>query len=307
MIWKARILARTEYTIEAFLLLAMRMLPLRLAVPVAMFLTGIAYHLFVKLRRIGLRNLQFAFPETDLVERERILKQAFRNLGRILAYTSHFAQFTETDLRRLIVCERYPVSCVSQPENGRQGKIVISGHIGNWELLAFSYAVFFEPLTFMARQMHNGLLHERIRRLRTRSGNSQIDKSKSARAVHKILSRGGTVGILADVNSISDQGVFVPFFGIDACTPTGPAVLALRSNALICPAFCVWDRLKARYRLVFGQTIEPVRTDDWESDVARVTAAYTAEMEKIIRQFPDQWIWVHRRWKTRPSGQQPLY
>ena len=123
----------------------------------------------------------------------------------------------------------------------------------------------------------------------------------------KILNDGGILGILSDVNAHPKEGVFVPFFGTMACTPAGAATIALRSNALIYPTFCVWEESIGRYKFVHGNLLEPVRTGDRKQDVIETTAAFTAEIEAVIRRYPDQWMWTHKRWKTRPPGEPKIY
>ena len=123
----------------------------------------------------------------------------------------------------------------------------------------------------------------------------------------KILRDGGILGILADVNSVRREGVFVPFFGVPACTTAGAALLSLRADSYIFPIFCIWDKRIKRYRIIHGQILEPIQTGDRKQDILETTALYTAEIEKIIRQYPDQWMWIHKRWKTRPQGEKDLY
>jgi KDO2-lipid IV(A) lauroyltransferase len=123
----------------------------------------------------------------------------------------------------------------------------------------------------------------------------------------KMLREGEILGVLADVNAHPKEGVFVPFFGVDACTSAGPAMLALRTDALIVPFFCVYDHQEKRYKIVRGDILEPVKTGDRERDILETTRLYTAEIERIIRRYPDQWLWIHKRWKTRPKGEPGLY
>jgi KDO2-lipid IV(A) lauroyltransferase len=113
--------------------------------------------------------------------------------------------------------------------------------------------------------------------------------------------------MLADVNAHPKEGVFVPFFGIPACTSAGPALLAMRANAVMIPIACVWIEAESRYRVIRGQIIEPANTGDRENDVLTTTAAFTREVEKMIQSFPEQWLWIHKRWKTRPPGEKELY
>jgi KDO2-lipid IV(A) lauroyltransferase len=146
-----------------------------------------------------------------------------------------------------------------------------------------------------------------IMRIRTRLGNRQIDKTNAAAPILRTLRSGGTVGVLADVNSHPKEGVFVPFFGIPACTATGIAILASRANAVIVPMFAIWNEGKRRYSIVHGDIIEPANTGDRKRDVEETTAMCVAATERVVRAYPDQWIWIHKRWKTRPPGEPDLY
>ena len=185
--------------------------------------------------------------------------------------------------------------------------MILGGHMGNWELQAFTYPLFFEPLTFLARRMDNPLIEKMIVGIRTRLGNKQIDKTNSASPILRTLRSGGTLGVLADVNSHPKEGVLVPFFGIPACTATGIAMLALRANAVIVPMFAIWDNERGKYFIYHDEIIDPVSTGDRKSDVERTTALCVAATERVIRAYPEQWIWIHRRWKTRPPGEPDLY
>ncbi|MEO6050936.1 MAG: lysophospholipid acyltransferase family protein, partial [Pyrinomonadaceae bacterium] len=165
----------------------------------------------------------------------------------------------------------------------------------------------YEPINYLARPLDNPRIDDMLNGLRTTFGNTPINKTNSARLAIKILREGGILGILSDVNAHPREGVFVPFFGVEACTNSGPAILAIRANSFIYPTFCVWDKAIKRYKFVHGSLLEPVSTGDRKHDIIKTTALYTAEMEKIIRKYPDQWMWIHRRWKTRPPGEPDLY
>ena len=121
------------------------------------------------------------------------------------------------------------------------------------------------------------------------------------------MRRGETVGILMDTNMTPPQGVFVPFFGVEACTASGLARVALRTGAAVLPGFMVWEPSEEKYVLRFGAEIALVQTGDDDRDVLENTARFTAAIEEMVRRYPDQWLWVHRRWKTRPEGEPPLY
>ncbi len=304
---KAQILA--EYALAGSLMGSFTLLPRRASIRAGYTLAKAGYSLFGKLRRTGLRNLELAFPEKSPAEREKILEGAFRNLGRVLGTVAHFGELTKENFHDLIVYEPEPgfdEAYRRSIDEGR-GRIIVGGHLGNWELQAFSYPIFFEPLTFLAREMDNPKIDRMIENIRTRLGNRQIDKANSATEIIRTLRGGGALGMLADVNSHPKEGVFVPFFGIPACTASGVAMLAIRTNALIVPAFAIWDESISKYRVVHDEIIEPTNSGDREADIVTTTAAYTAAIERVIRRYPDQWIWIHRRWKTRPPGEPDLY
>jgi KDO2-lipid IV(A) lauroyltransferase len=142
---------------------------------------------------------------------------------------------------------------------------------------------------------------------RTLSGNKPIEKNQSARAVLRVLGDGGTVGILADQNTLREEGVFVDFFGIPACTTTGIARMALHTGAAVVPGYILWDPTIKKYRLRFDPEVELVRTGNAEADVHANTARFARVIEEVVRKNPEQWVWVHKRWKTRPAGEESIY
>jgi KDO2-lipid IV(A) lauroyltransferase len=203
--------------------------------------------------------------------------------------------------------DEYTQSIYERITSENRGVLITTGHLGNWEMLVQTFAVWHEPMSYLARPIDNPLIEELTVAMRTRFGNRPLNKTNSARTAIKLLREGEIVGVLADVNAHPKEGVFVPFFGIPACTTAGPATLAIRTSALLFPIFCVYDHEAKRYKIVHGDAVEPANTGDREADIVATTAAYTAEIEKIIRQYPDQWLWIHKRWKTRPPGQPSLY
>jgi KDO2-lipid IV(A) lauroyltransferase len=298
-----------EYAAVKSVLGLLRIMPRRSAAWLGISCGRLAYHLLAKLRRIGLRNLELAFPEKYAAERTQILKGAFRNLGRVMTTVSRFDDLSFENMSDLIECDLDPEFAAAYEKSKAEGRgrIILGGHLGNWELQAFSYPAFFEPLSFLARRMDNPRIEQMIRDIRTRLGNKQIDKENSASQILRVLRGGGTIGVLADVNSHPKEGVFVPFFGIPACTATGVAMLALRTNAVIVPMFAMWDDQRGKYFIVHDIIIEPVSSGDRESDIRQTTAQFVAATERVIRAFPAQWIWIHRRWKARPPGESDLY
>jgi KDO2-lipid IV(A) lauroyltransferase len=162
-------------------------------------------------------------------------------------------------------------------------------------------------MSLVIRRLDNPLVDAFVNRVRCLHGNQVVHKDDFARGLLTAMHRGETVGILMDTNMTPPQGVFVPFFGVSACTASGLARVALRSHAAVLPGFLLWEPAEGRYVLRFGPELELVRTGDAESDALANTALFTATIESYIRQYPEQWLWVHRRWKTRPEGEGRLY
>lgn len=300
---------RLEYAAARVVLGSLSILTRNAANWVGVSIGRLAYHLLGKLRSVGLTNLELAFPEKSEAERVLIMKAAFRNLGRVLATVSHFGELNAGNVAELIEYDIAPefAAAYEKLKTDRRGRILLGGHLGNWELQAFSYSILFEPITFLARKMDNPRIEELILAIRTRFGNEQIDKTNSAIQIMRVLRNGGTIGVLADVNSHPKEGVFVPFFGIPACTASGVAMLATRANAVILPAFAIWDETRGKYFMAHGEIIEPVNSGDRKRDIEETTALFVAATERIVRAYPEQWIWIHRRWKTRPPGEKELY
>lgn len=301
-IWIEYLIAKA---IVGFFSLLPRMAAMRLGV-----LTGrAAYHLIGHLRRVGLRNLELAFPDSTSPERETILKAAFGNMGRVLGVVSQFTRMDAAKVGELIEYTPDPLfdAAYQKTKADGRGRIILGGHMGNWELGAFAYPTFFEPFDFIARKADNPMIEQMIFDIRTRLGNRQMDKTNVTGSMLRLLRNGGNVGVLADVNSHPKEGVFVPFFGIQACTASGVAMLATRANAAIVPSFAYWSEEKRKYFYYHEDIIEPVNTGDRKRDIEETTALYTAALERAIRKYPDQWIWIHKRWKTRPPGEKELY
>ncbi len=306
---KSNITIYIEYAIARSIFGLLGLLPRRAAIALATLISKIGFRLLGRLRRTGLKNLELAFPERSLEERERILKGTFENLGRVLGEVSQFPKYTREDIAKIVdfTFDEETTKLYEQIKREKRGVVITTGHLGNWEMLVFAFAALYEPMSYLARPLDNPLLEELTVGIRTRFGARPLNKTNSALLAIKLLRDGEFLGILADVNAHPKEGVFVPFFGIDACTTGGPALLAMRTNSIIFPIFCVFDNETGRYMIVRGAAIEPVNTGNRTADVLATTAAYTSEIEKIIRAYPEQWLWIHRRWKTRPKGDTKVY
>lgn len=306
---KSKNLIAIEYAAARAALGVMGVLPRPAAIRVSIWIMRLVSILLKSLTRTGMRNLEIAFPEKPVAERRKILAGTFENLGRVLGELSQVHKFTREKLAEVIDFELDDESkaLYARQKAERRGVLITTGHMGNWELLVLGFAALYEPISYLARPLDNPRIDDMLNRRRTRFGNSPINKTNSAMLAIKILREGGILGILSDVNAQPKEGVFVPFFGVPACTAGGAAMLAIRSNALIYPTFCVWDAAARRYKIVHGELLEPANSGDRKQDIFDTTARFTAEIEKTIRQYPEQWMWIHRRWKTRPPGEPEIY
>lgn len=280
-------------------------LPRPTAVAAGRGLGHLAYALAGGLRRTGMRNLEMAFPAMDEAERRRILRSSFVSLGRQLGEFSQFPRATPESMRDLV--EYDGIEILWEAKRRGRGIIFLTAHLGAWEILSFAHSALYEPISFMVRPIDNPRVEELVEARRTRFGNQPIDKKSAARAAMKLLRGGGILGVLADLNTHPHEGVFVPFFNRLACTTGGVAVLALRTDASVIPVVAPWDEKRGKFVFHGEPILELVRTGDHQRDVEINTARFTAAIERQVRTYPDQWLWIHKRWKTRPAGEPELY
>jgi len=296
-----------EYALARSIIGVLGLLPRSAAIGLGRGMGRIAYSLPGRLRRTGEINLRIAFPELSEAERRRLLKGCFDTLGRLLGEFSQFRRATAETLRKLIEYDPVGLAHLRAAEQDHRGVIFLTGHLGAWEMLSFGWSALEYPISFLVRPIDNPRIESMIESVRTRFGNRAIDKKNAAREALRVLKAGGTLGILSDLNTQPHEGVFVPFFGRLACTTAGIATLALKTDALVIPTVAVWDAEKRRYFFHGDPPLELIRTGDKHKDLELNTARFAAAMEKLIRQYPDQWMWIHKRWKTRPPGEAAIY
>src|SRR5262245_25449436 len=260
---------------------------------------------FPGLTRTAERNLALAFPEISETERRQLVRGCFENLGRLLAVFSHLSKSNLEPLQGLISAAGLE-HLLTAEEHGR-GVILFTGHVGAWELTSFGLSLLGHPLSFLVRRIDNPKIEELIDRRRTRLGNRTIDKRMAAREMVQILRRGGTLGLLVDLNTLDREGIFVDFFNRPASTTFMLAKLALRTGADVLPLFALWDKSQQKILLKLDQPVTFERTDNEDENVRRLTQSFTNVVEDYIRSYPDQWLWIHRRWKTRPPGEAEIY
>ena len=295
---------RLEYALAWVLLKFVGVLPRPLARAAGISIAWLVYFLHRKLRRVGKRNLALAFPEKTPHERAKILRGVFTSLGRQVAEVCRFRTYTRENVSKTVVYEGF--ENFERALARGKGVLFLTAHLGAWELSAFAHSLYGYPLSLVMRPLDNPYLDRLTRHYRTMHGNKAVDKD-FARGLIAAMRKGETVGVLMDTNMIPSQGVFVDFFGIPACTASGIARVALKTDAAVVPGFTIWDPELKKYRLRFDPAVKLIRTKDRESDVVANTGLFTKIIEDYVRRYPNQWLWVHRRWKTRPKGEPALY
>jgi KDO2-lipid IV(A) lauroyltransferase len=214
---------------------------------------------------------------------------------------------TPESIRQMVEHDPVGLPYVRKAEAEGRGIIFLTAHIGAWELLSFAWSAIERPGNFIVRPIDNSRIEALIDKYRTRFGNQTIHKKNAVRHCLRVLREGSWLGILADSNTQPNEGVFVPFLGHLACTTAGAAMFALRTNAAVIPIAAVWRREQQRFLIYLDREVEVVRTGISERDVEINTARFTEAIERMVREYPDQYLWIHRRWKTRPPGEPPIY
>ena len=296
---------RLEFAAAWILVKLLGALPRGVARAVGSGVGTVAYRILGRLREVALTNLALAFPEKPDAEREQILRRLYRNLGWLLAEFCQMPRYTPENTRpfaRYQGLEHY----LAARDRGK-GVLILTGHLGVWELSSYYHSLMGHPMSMVIRRLDNPRVDALVNRIRCLHGNRVLHKDDFARGLLGAMRQGETVGILMDTNMTPPQGEFVPFFGRLACTASGMARVALKTGATVLPGFMLWEESEQKYVLHFGEAVDLVSTGNDEQDVIENTARFTAVIETWIRRYPDQWLWVHRRWKTRPPGDEPVY
>ncbi len=252
-----------------------------------------------RLRRTAVRNLELAYPEKSMAERRAIANEVFRSIARLIWVFARFPQINQGNINQWIRYEG--LEHYLEAKKAGRGILFATAHFGNWELSAFAHALMTEPMNIMIRPLDNPGIDRLVEDRRQLSGNRLIVKWDGARAVLRALHQNEAVGVLVDQNTSLQEGVFVDFFGTPACANTAFVKIAARTGAAVILGYAVWSESEGRYILKFHPPLEI------SGDAAEDTRRLHAALERVIREHPGQWLWIHRRWKTRPDGQLGLY
>lgn len=278
-------------------------IPWKLGIAIGAWVGASAWRLLPSARRLALENLAAAFPDLTEKDRSAIGRSAMINLGR-----SGMEMLMLSRRRRARIedwCTIEDETRLRDALAGGRGVVFVTGHTGNWELLAALVARRGYPATVVATPVYDPRLDDLLIAARAAQGVETISRgsTSAARQLLSALRRNAFLGMLIDQDTDVD-GAFVPFFGRPAYTPTGAAALALRTGAAVVCGFLVREG-SHRHRMVVEGPITLIRTGDHERDVVQNTAQFTGLIERHIRAFPDQWVWFHRRWKRQPATVPP--
>lgn len=260
----------------------------------------IGYFLSLPKKRylITYNNIRMAFPEFTELEINKIIKKSYENLGIVAAELLAFPKLKIDDIRKYI---RYSnEELFAKVHSKGRGMLLLSGHFGNWELLALSAGAFTNiPVTIVVKPQKNKLINEKLNTYRTMLGNQIIPMSKAARVLINAIKKNEAVALLADQSADISRDVFVDFFGHSAVTYEAPAMLALRYKVPIIMGFAVRNE-------DYTYTVDLIELsyDDLNDDkdgIAELTKRHVKILEDKIRQFPHLWAWQHNRWKHRPK------
>lgn len=257
------------------------------------------YHLDARHREIALSNLQRAFgAEKTEDEKQKIAQRCFENFGEMIADFLKYSSLSPSKRKALIKVQG--LEYFHQAQSRKKGIIIVSAHYGQWEVASF-FLSHLGKLNVVARPLDNPLLEKKLTQMRTSLGAKILYKHEAARPILRRLTSNEIVVLLIDQNVLQDAAVFVDFFGFPAATTPAAAVLSIRSQAPILPAFCLPQK-NGQYLVEFKAPIFPSQDQgEREEQILQITQRCTKIIESQIRIAPEFWMWFHNRWKTRPS------
>lgn len=285
------------YCARALLAVA-RLIPAACLYLMGSFSGWCSYYVLARERKKTLANLSLAFAgEKGESERKRIARGVFVNLGRNLAEFALYSRLDDSGIHGLVSMEGRDILDRVLAEG--KGILIITGHIGNWELIpAFFIATGYSG-GVVARRIYYDRYNELLFGLRRSRGFRVFYRDESPKKILRTLRNNEVVGILADQDVRKLPGVFVEFFGRQAYTPTAPVLIAQKSGAPLCPARIIREGRK--HRIVIEEPLDLRSSGDKEDDLIHNTQLWSRAIERYIRERPDQWVWMHRRWRTQPE------
>ncbi len=275
------------------------LLPWKPALALGRFLGRIAYGIDKKHRNIAFRNLKESFKEKTDKEVCTIVKKVYENFGMNMMEFARLPRFTSKNIDGFVDYKN--LNYIEQAKRKGKGILLLTGHCGNWELLSHAMGLKGYNGYVVVRDGDSPVFDKFLRKRRMKSGNKVIGKKKAMRKLLRILGRGGIVAILLDQNVTWREGVFVDFMGRKACTNKGLALMAMASGAQIVPIF-IRRKDDLCHEIEVMEAVSIVDTGNKDKDILVNTQIFTEKIEEYVRRYPEQWFWLHQRWKTRPKG-----
>ena len=286
----------SQYSVFLIISLFLKLLPGRLAARFGRKLGLLFYLLDRRHRKVAIDNLTSAFgSKWSPAEIERVAKNSFENLGESAVEMIRMENRSPQEILKAISVDG--MEHYREAAGKGRGLVFIGAHFGNWELLGIGISLLFQKGFMVARKLDNAYLHNKLNRFRTFTGNRVINKNDAFWEMIRLLKKGELVCVLMDQNVARREGVFVPFFGRPACTNKGLAMILLKTKTPMLPIFMIRQK-NGTHRIVVGPEIPLVQTGHLKNDIRQNTVQITRAIEEMIRQYPDQWLWMHRRWKT---------
>ena len=281
----------------AFIFFVFRLIPLGVRKIMFRSLLMLFYYISPRHRLIAIHNLSRSFPEKSVSEIISIAKGSFRHIGIMAAEFFEIPYITKANVHKYVEFDGF--EHIKKALEKKKGVLSILAHFGNWELMSAALPLGAQPVNIIYRPLDSPLVENLIGWTRTAPGNALVPKEGSIRKTIRLLAKNQIMAILIDQNVAVREGIFIDFFGRPACTGIGLAVLALNTEAPVLPCFMI--RMKdGRYKCLLQPAVEIVKTGDSEEDIRVNTQNFNRVIEDIVRQYPDQYFWVHQRWKTRP-------
>ena len=283
-------------------------LPPAIAVRLGGAVGGAYAHLHGPRTGTARRNIQLAFPDWSEERRRALLVESFRNAGRCLAEAALLQGPQREALLEGVCVEGEEYADIAKAGSTRGGVIVLTAHFGSWEVCGSALARAGYPLSVVHHRIANPHLEKMVTGWRVAAGQEALELGRAGLSVVRALRRGRFVAMLFDQNAGREEGVFVPFFGVEASTRVGPVMLAMRHGFAVVPVLCFREGSSARHVVrVYPQVEIEESGDDPGAAMLRNAERMNAALESAVREAPELWLWGHRRWKTRPKGAPPLY
>ncbi len=287
-----------EYLCIGLFILIVRLLPFRLGIRMGSLVGVLYYWIDAKHRRLAFDQLERAFSrEKNNQQLKQIVRGLYRNIGLSLVELVCLPRMSRSDIESWVQIDGF--HHYIEAKNKGKGVIILTAHLGNWEIIPKAFWSYGYCINAVVRPLDNPYLDRIVQGWRRKNGMVVLNKRTDVHRIMKLLREGETVGFLMDQNTVEQDAVFVDFFGQKAATHKGLAVLALRSGATVLPVFMI--RTPSGHRMTIEKPLEIVRTPSHRDAIVSNTALFTSTIESVVTRYPEQWLWIHRRWKTQKT------